>query len=64
MCDGTFDFLCAAYTDLVETNIPEVYNHQTGIFKRNVDYFLDHIYQPFHDLGNCTRVYPKGQAGI
>ena len=64
MCDGSFDFLCASYTDIVGSNVPKVYNNQTGIFKQNVDYFLDAIFKPFNDLGNCSRVFPKGIAGV
>jgi hypothetical protein len=61
---NTFTFLCASYTDIIESNIPRVYNNQTGILKQNVDYFLDAIYKPFHDLGNCTRTTPNGPAGV
>jgi hypothetical protein len=56
--------LCASYKDIVENNIAEVYNHQTGIMKKNVETMLDAIYKPFHDLGNCKRTIPKGPAGV
>ena len=63
-CNGGFDFLCGSYTDIVENNIAGVYMNETGILKQNVDYFLDAIYKPFHALGNCQRVFPKGIAGV
>jgi len=64
MCNGGFDFLCASYTDIVESNVAGVYNNATGVMKTNVDYFLDAIFKPFNDLGNCSRVLPKGVAGV
>jgi hypothetical protein len=64
MCDGSFDFLCASYTDLIENNVPAIYNNQTGVFKTNIDTFLDAVFKPFNDLGNCTRTFPKGIAGV
>jgi hypothetical protein len=64
MCDGSFDFLCASYNDLVANNLAKVYNKQTGLFKTNIDYLLDHVYQPFKALGNCKRVIPNGKAGV
>jgi len=64
MCDGGFTFLCASYKDIVENNIAGIYNHQTGIMKKNVETMLDAIYKPFHDLGNCKRTIPKGPAGV
>jgi hypothetical protein len=39
-------------------------NQQEGILKTNIDYMLDAVYKPFHDLGNCTRVMPNGPAGV
>jgi hypothetical protein len=63
-CDGSFTFLCASYTDIIENNVPAVYNNETGILKQNVDTMLDAIYKPFHDLGNCKRTTPKGPAGV
>ncbi|KZV87313.1 Cloroperoxidase [Exidia glandulosa HHB12029] len=58
------NILCEGYMATVETDIPAIFNKQTGILKENVDTMLAAMLKPFADIANCTAAVPNGQAGV
>ena len=56
--------VCTGYENLAGDGLAATLVNTTGILKQNVDLLVQAFLAPFHDVGNCTLVLPRGPAGV